>query len=81
MGSHTLLPLELVAAGQWAEVEDIGGEPSWVSRLAELGVCVGSRLRVLRQGRPCLLQIGSCRLSLRGEQAMRIMVRPTFAAS
>ena len=76
MGSHTLLPLELVAAGQWAEVEDIGGEPSWVSRLAELGVCVGSRLRVVRQGRPCLLQIGSCRLSLRDELGTQILVRP-----
>ncbi len=76
MHCHTLLPLELLPNGEWAEVEDIAGEPSWVSRLAELGVRVGSRLRVLRQGRPCLLQIGGSRLSLRDESGMHILVRP-----
>jgi len=74
--SHTLLPLELIQNGGWAEVEDIAGEPTWVSRMAELGVRVGSRLQVLRQGRPCLLRIESCRLSLRDESGMHILVRP-----
>ena len=81
MHSPTLLPLELVEAGGWAEVEDIAGEPTWVSRLAELGVRVGSRLQVLRQGRPCLLRIGSCRLSFRDESGMQILVRPLPAVS
>jgi ferrous iron transport protein A len=74
--SHTLVPLELVPNGEWAEVEDIAGEPSWVSRMAELGVRVGSRLQVLRQGKPCLLRIGSCRLSFRDESGVHILVRP-----
>lgn len=76
MPGHTLLPLELVQSGEWAEVEDIAGEPTWVSRLAELGVRVGSRLQVLRQGKPCLLRIGSSRLSLRDESGIHILVRP-----
>jgi ferrous iron transport protein A len=73
---HTLLPLELIGDGEWAEVEDIAGEPSWVSRMAELGVRVGSRLQMLRQGRPCLLRLESCRLSLRDEAGTHILVRP-----
>jgi ferrous iron transport protein A len=73
---HTLLPLELVEDGGWAQVEDIAGHPGWVSRLAELGVRVGSKLQVLRQGSPCLLQIGGCRLSLRDASGTQILVRP-----
>jgi ferrous iron transport protein A len=73
---HSLLPLELVRNGEWAEIEDIKGEPTWISRMAELGVRVGSRLQMLRQGRPCLLRIGTSRLSLRDESGMRILVRP-----
>jgi Fe2+ transport system protein FeoA len=71
-----LLPLELLRPGEWADVAEVTGEPSWVGRLAELGVRAGSRLRMLQAGIPCLLQIGGCRLSLRGEQAAQILVRP-----
>lgn len=75
-----LLPLELVRAGEWAEIEEVTGEPHWVGRLAELGLRAGSRLQMLRQGSPCLLQVGGCRLSLRGESALQILVRPLQAA-
>jgi ferrous iron transport protein A len=76
MNHELLLPLELVGSGEWADVADVQGEPAWVGRLAELGVRVGSRLRVLRAGSPCLLQIGGSRLSLRSEAALHILVRP-----
>ena len=81
MHCQMLLPLELVQSGGWAQVEDIAGHPSWVSRLAELGVRVGIRLQVLRQGKPCLLQIGGCRLSLRDESGTHILVRPLTVPS
>ncbi len=71
-----LLPLDLVPSGQWADVASVSGEPSWVGRLAELGVRAGSRLRVLQGGTPCLLQVGGSRLSLRGDAGMKIFVRP-----
>jgi len=74
-----LLPLELLREGEWADVADVAGEPTWVARMAELGVCVGCRLRMLRSGTPCMLQIGGCRLSLRGENGHHILVRPVGA--
>lgn len=74
--SEYVLPLEGVRPGEWAEVLDVAGEPAWVSRLAELGIRAGSRLRVLRAGCPCLLQVGGSRLSLRADSATQILVRP-----
>ena len=74
-----LLPLELLSTGEWADIAEVTGEPSWVTRLAELGVRCGSRLRVLQAGSPCLLQIGESRLSLRGDCLMQILVRPVMA--
>ena len=71
-----MLPLELLNSGEWADVAEVYGEPTWVSRLAEVGLHVGCRVRVLQPGSPCLLQIGGVRLSLRSDQATRILVRP-----
>jgi ferrous iron transport protein A len=75
-----LLPLEMLQAGEWADVEDVSGEPEWVGRMAELGVRNGCRLQVLQPGSPCMLQVGGCRLCLRGECLMQILVRPLTAA-
>lgn len=76
MNLETLLPLELLRPGEWAEVAEVTGEASWVGRLAELGLRTGSRLCLLRAGWPCLLLLGESRLSLRGEQGSQILVRP-----
>jgi ferrous iron transport protein A len=73
---ETLLPLEYLRPGEWAEVAEVTGEPGWVGRLAELGLRTGCRLLLLQPGWPCLLQIGGSRLSLRGAVGMRILVRP-----
>jgi Fe2+ transport system protein FeoA len=70
-----LMPLDMLQAGEWAEVADIHGEPAWVGRLAELGLREGCRLRVLQAGSPCLLQVADCKLCLRGNDCSQILVR------
>ena len=80
MNHHTLLPLELLGAGESADVAEVQGEPSWVGRMAELGVRAGCRVQVLQPGSPCLLLVGGCRLCLRGDCLMQILVRPAAAA-
>ena len=79
MQCDTLLPLEFLGCGEWADVADVTGEPGWVGRLAELGVRIGCRLRMLRPGSPCLLDVGGCRLCLRGDWAAQVLVRPVLA--
>ena len=80
MHHDTLLPLELLSSGEWADVADVAGEPGWIGRLAELGVRIGSRLRMLQPGSPCLLDVDGSRLCLRGDWAMQILVRPVAFA-
>jgi ferrous iron transport protein A len=74
--ANFLFPLEGLRSGDWAEVAEVGGEPGWIARLAELGIRAGSRLQVLQPGSPCLLRVGGTRLSLRAEQASQILVYP-----
>ncbi|MFQ3594132.1 MAG: FeoA family protein [Gemmataceae bacterium] len=72
-----LLPLELLRPGQRGEVCDIAGDPSWIARLAELGIRIGCRLRLVQCGSTCMFQCeGGTRLSLRGDENFQILVRP-----
>ncbi len=75
MGSQ-LLPIEMLSSGVWADVAEVQGESGWVSRMAELGLWAGSRLKILQPGSPCLLEVGGSRLSLRSNLAVQILVRP-----
>ena len=74
-----LLPLDMLSAGERAEVADVSGDPSWVGRLAELGIREGCKLQVLQPGSPCLLDISGCRLCIRGCDSSQILVRPVPA--
>lgn len=71
-----LLPLDMIAAGEWAEIAEVHGDPSWVGRLSELGLRQGCRFQVLQSGSPCLLQVSHCKLCLRGSECSQILVRP-----
>jgi ferrous iron transport protein A len=69
----------MLPPGQWAEVTRIAGEPASVGRMAEIGLHVGSRFRMLRCGSPCLLEVHGARLSLRTDRKMTIIARPVSA--
>jgi len=70
------MPLDMLEEGEWADVAEVTGDACWVGRMAEIGLAIGSRLCLLQQGSPCLLQIGESRLCLRGDCKMQILVRP-----
>lgn len=75
-----LMPLDMLRAGEWAEVEEVTGLPAWVGRLAELGIRNGARVQVVQPGSPCLLSVGGCKLCLRGCECSQILVRPVTGA-
>jgi ferrous iron transport protein A len=66
----------MLDAGEWADVAQVTGEPCWICRMAEMGLGIGSRLRILQAGSPCLLQVGESRLCLRGACTTQILVKP-----
>jgi Fe2+ transport system protein FeoA len=76
MVADTLVPLEYLEVGEWAEIAEVAGEPAAVQRLAEFGVRCGCRIHVLQAGSPCLLQLGGVRLSLRSDLATHVLAQP-----
>jgi Fe2+ transport system protein FeoA len=75
-----LIPLDMLCCGESGDVAEVTGEPTWVSRMAELGVRVGSRVKIVQPGSPCIFQVGQARLSVRGHWALQVLVRPVSAA-
>jgi ferrous iron transport protein A len=75
-----LQPLDCLHSGEWAEIAEIAGDPKWVARLAELGLRAGTVVKILQPGSPCLLEVGGCRLSLRLDFDLQILVRPAALA-
>jgi ferrous iron transport protein A len=78
--TDTLMPVELLNAGAWAEIVDVTGEPHCVNRLAEMGVHAGCCVRVLQPGTPCLLEVAGARLILRSDCRLQLLVRPVALA-
>jgi ferrous iron transport protein A len=81
MFAEGLLPLEMLRSGEWADVAEVSGDAGWVCRLAELGIRTGSRVHVVQDGTPCMLNIEGCRLCLRGDACSKILVRPLATAN
>jgi Fe2+ transport system protein FeoA len=76
MSAEFLLPLDCLQTGEWADVAEVAGEPSWVCRMAELGLRTGCRVQMLQPGTPCLLKVSGCRLCLRSDDLSQVLVRP-----
>ncbi len=62
-------------------VSGVSGDSHLVSRLRELGVMPGVRIRVRRSCCPMVVQVGETRLGLRKKDAKAIRVRPAEGQS
>jgi Fe2+ transport system protein FeoA len=71
-----LFPLDMLRAGERAEIAEVSGDPAWVGRLSDLGVRQGCPICVVQPGSPCLLEVGGMKLCLRGGECSQIFVRP-----
>lgn len=75
-----LVPLELLSAGEWAEIGEVSGDAACVARLGELGLRPGARVQMIQPGSPCLVRLDGVRLALRSEAADHVLVEPVPAA-
>ena len=62
---ESLLPLDLMKAGESASIVELHGDSSQVHRLQEMGLRAGAIIRMLKPGAPCLVALDGKRLSLR----------------
>jgi Fe2+ transport system protein FeoA len=52
----------------------VEGDESLVHRLGEMGLREGARVRMIRPGQPCLIQVNDHRLSLRADDLLTVLV-------
>lgn len=67
-------PLSAWQPGQEGVITEVPGSSRLASRLREMGVVPGVRVRVLRTGRALVVQVGEGRLCLRRKDAIAIRV-------
>jgi Fe2+ transport system protein FeoA len=63
-------------AGDVGCVELIRGSNSTVRRMRELGLHVGGRIRMVRPGSPCIVQLDGQTLCFRSTELDNILIRP-----
>lgn len=70
-----LLPLPAVDRNEDATIECVAASGPLRSRLLDLGLLPGARVRVVAPGSPCILEVGATRLCLRADEAEAILVQ------
>ena len=74
------IPLHCLEMGQMAAVTAVVGEREAVHRLEEIGLRCGTEVEMVQTGQPCIVRIDSQRLCLRGDELLRVLVRPAVLA-
>ena len=68
------LPIELMNAGESGVVVDVSGRSDLVVRLEEMGLNAGVRIRMVRPGSPCILEVNQHRISIRFDESISVLV-------
>lgn len=75
LAMHDCIPLNLLAAGQCARIDQLVGRPEEIHRLEELGMRVGTSVEMVQSGATCIVMLAGTRLAFRGAEAFRVLVR------
>jgi Fe2+ transport system protein FeoA len=67
--------LEELRPGQIAEISQLIGESSAVTRMYEIGLRVGASLEMLQRGRASVVKVNGSKLCLRSN-GVQVLVRP-----
>lgn len=71
-----LLPLQMLAPGQFALVEQLYGQTEQVNRLEELGLRQGVEVEMVQSGSPCIIRVAGSKLCFRECDLLSVLVRP-----
>jgi Fe2+ transport system protein FeoA len=70
-----VIPLNLLAPGQEAEVDEVTGRPDLVHRLQELGLHGGAAIEMVQSGSPCIIRLAGQKLCFRADELLSVRVR------
>ena len=76
-GLENIVPLELMACGEFGHVVQVDGPPEIVHRLAEMGLREQASIRMIQPGSPCIIAVNDHRLSLRADEEVEVLVALT----
>lgn len=71
-----LVPIQLLAPGQSAFVDQLFGQPEQVHRLEELGLRRGVEIEMVQNGSPCIVRVAGSKLCFRECDLLSVLVRP-----
>ena len=72
---YDLIPLNLLATGQTANIDRVTGQPDQVHRLEELGLRGGATIEMVQSGSPCIVRLAGQKLCVRADELLSILVR------
>ncbi|MBN2580591.1 MAG: ferrous iron transport protein A [Pirellulales bacterium] len=75
------VPLQHLAAGQAGCICRLLGQPDVLHRLEEFGLRPGTRIEMFRPGNPCIVRLGGCKVCLRADDLLHILVEPIDGAA
>ncbi|MFZ5828616.1 MAG: FeoA family protein [Planctomycetota bacterium] len=73
--------LNKLPAGRAARVRQVLGNPDHVHRLEEFGIRGGAVVRMFRPGNPCIIHLAGCKVCLRSDDLLQVVVEPTAPAA
>ena len=76
---NELVPLNLLARGECALIEQLVGQADQVHRLEELGLRAGVSIEMLEPGVPCIVRVADQKLCFRDADLFNVIVRPDVA--
>lgn len=74
------VPLDGLDEGQEGRVVEIVGDSPIVTRLVEMGLRQGAKIRLHRRGQPCILSVDGRRLTCRLPEGVMILVEVSVLA-
>ena len=72
---NKVIPLDLLKAGQSAEVSRVVGPADHVHRLEELGLRCGATIQMFRPGNPCIVRMAGNKVCLRADNGLKVLVK------
>lgn len=68
------MPLDLMNSGEHGVIAEVSGRPEFVVRLEEMGLHAGARIRMVRPGSPCIIELNHHKISFRLDGSGSVLV-------